>query len=294
MSEIRTSEIEVHNNDKRCAPSKSFDNVSCIDVNVLIDMAHAYNSEFPNDKIKMYDYMDSLNPRKYKKYLAKQFSHKLKDVCANQRCWIKQKFTKRMNDYNEFALKKNTFRPKGPNGRFEWLNTFNIDNVLSQYESKHNSFKSFGAVPIDFADLNQLEIAKFNIHDLYKKNKTKIGVVFNLDEHYKSGSHWVALYADLEQGQIYFSDSYGTRPEKRIRKFMRELAADLRNKHKKMDIRYNKTRHQYGNSECGVYSINFIVRLLGGESFEKLTKTQLSDDDVNKCREVYFNNVNIK
>ena len=33
-------------------------------------------------------------------------------------------------------------------------------------------------------------------------------------------------------------------------------------------IKFNQTRHQFKNSECGVYSINFILRLLKGETFE--------------------------
>ena len=48
-------------------------------------------------------------------------------------------------------------------------------------------------------------------------------------------------------------------------------------------------KHQQGNSECGVYSINFILRLLKGKSFDHITSKRLSDEKVNKCRNVYFN-----
>ena len=30
----------------------------------------------------------------------------------------------------KYTLKKNTFRPPGPQGSFTWLNTFNINNVV--------------------------------------------------------------------------------------------------------------------------------------------------------------------
>ena len=44
-----------------------------------------------------------------------------------------------------------------------------------------------------------------------------------------------------------------------------------------MDIRYNQTRHQYKNSECGVYSVNFILRLLKGDSFDKITNSPVNE-----------------
>jgi hypothetical protein len=53
-------------------------------------------------------------------------------------------------------------------------------------------------------------------------------------------------------------------------------------------IKFNQNRHQFKNSECGVYSINFILRLLKGETFENICSNITTDDQVNKCREVYF------
>ena len=53
-------------------------------------------------------------------------------------------------------------------------------------------------------------------------------------------------------------------------------------------IDYNRNRHQYKNSECGVYSLNFILRLLNGHTFEEISKNKVLDDDINKCRDTYF------
>jgi Ulp1 family protease len=55
-----------------------------------------------------------------------------------------------------------------------------------------------------------------------------------------------------------------------------------------IDMRHNPTQHQRGNSECGVYSINFILRLLKGKTFDHLTQKRLTDEKVNKCRFRYF------
>ena len=53
-------------------------------------------------------------------------------------------------------------------------------------------------------------------------------------------------------------------------------------------IKFNQSRHQFKNSECGVYSVNFILRLLKGETFEYICDNITLDDEVNKCRETYF------
>ena len=57
------------------------------------------------------------------------------------------------------------------------------------------------------------------------------------------------------------------------------------------DIRNNSIQHQKKNTECGVYSINFIIRLANGETFDDITKKITRDDDMNDCRTQYFNNV---
>ena len=68
----------------------------------------------------------------------------------------------------------------------------------------------------------------------------------------------------------------------------------MTNKYKKkyvkdIDIRYNPIQHQKGQTECGVYSINFLLRLLKGESFTEIIHRKMSDHEINKCRDYYFN-----
>jgi hypothetical protein len=59
----------------------------------------------------------------------------------------------------------------------------------------------------------------------------------------------------------------------------------------KCDVRYNKTRNQFKNSECGVYSINFILQLLDDKSFDYIQNNPIKDDDINKLRTKIFRNV---
>ena len=287
---VRSSEIKpADEKDTRCAPGKKFTDGSCIPLVVLSQMATVYNQEYPDDQIKVSSTIETLNPSKYKRYLVKQFADRLANICDNQREWVKQSFIKKLDKEIIEDLTEHTFRPKGPNGQFTWLNTININHVFDQYEESHHDFKFFKAVPIDFDDLPEYGLKDLDFDALMKEGRTKIGVVFNLDEHYKSGSHWVALYSDLKEGKVYFSDSYGLRPDKRIVAFMRRIAAYIKdNLNITPVVDFNKTRHQYGNSECGLYSISFILKLLGGTTFEDLTKNRITDEEINKCRRFYF------
>ena len=50
----------------------------------------------------------------------------------------------------------------------------------------------------------------------------------------------------------------------------------------------NKVRHQFKNSECGVYSMNFIISLLEGKTFTEVTENIIKDDDMLKNRDVFY------
>ena len=57
-----------------------------------------------------------------------------------------------------------------------------------------------------------------------------------------------------------------------------------------IDVRFNKIQHQFKNTECGVYSMNFIIRLLNGETFDDIVNNITKDDEMNACRKEYFRN----
>ena len=233
--------------------------------------------------------------------LVKELYNRLYSVCKkDQSCWIKQSFVSRMEKAYQHYLKTKTYRPTGPSAGTKWLNTININKVLKQYEDKYPEFISLGAVPLDFYELESLTIPdtsislkNLDIAEINKLGKIKIGMVINLDRHDQSGSHWVGLYADLELGVVYFYDSYGSSPPKEIRKFMRIINRYITDI-KKIDtvVDHNKLRHQRKNSECGVYSMQFILRLLSAknakEEFIKVNTTRIPDDEINKCRDIYF------
>jgi hypothetical protein len=288
-----SEKYELKKEDVNCAPHIEFDGISCIKLSILIEMAKAYNKHMGKDIININVNRETLNPIKYKNDLIKQFNKHMGDTCSTQECWTKQDFIKHLNKHTHKEVIKYTFRPKGPEGTFEWLNTYNINDVMHQYEKKYTDFKYLGTVPMDFDSLPQLGINDINIEQLYKNGIKQIGMVINLDESGQPGSHWVGLYAHFNKG-VYYFDSYGIRPEPRVRTFMRRIFKQAKqldiNKNIKLEADYNKKRHQFKNSECGVYSMNFIIRMLNNESFDNICFKPISDDDINKCRKKYFIN----
>lgn len=276
--------------DKKCAPGVKFEAGSCITLPVLIAMAEAYNKVNKN-KIKLYQKEETLHSSKYKKYLLKEIGDRYKNVCDTQFCWTQQDFIKNMNEIMRLELEKFTLRPNGPEGKFEWLNTLNINEVMEQYQKTHPDFLFLGAVPIDFNEI-KLPASKVDFKECENDGITKFGVIFNLDEHWQSGSHWTSMFSDMKEGKVYYFDSYGSAVPKRIQKYMDKFVQYFESKYnKECDSNHNKLRHQFGNSECGLYSINFILKMLEGDSFNKLTTNKISDDDVNKLRTVVFRNV---
>ena len=79
-----------------------------------------------------------------------------------------------------------------------------------------------------------------------------------------------------------------------INKLLKDLKQNESKNIEGFDIRYNSKQHQFNNSECGVYSINFIVRLVSGESFDEITNNITKDPKMNECRKSYFRNVDFK
>ena len=283
----------------KCAPHLEFSNGSCIPLELLIKMAESYNKyqqnksntlNNNNDNFIILDSrLDTLYPDDYKKYLLSEFKTKFD---GDQKDWINSKYLELMDEESKDHLENKVFRPDGPQGQFDWLSTIDINQVLYQYEEKYPDFKFLGAVPLDFADLDYLPFKNLKFEDLENEGIKRIGVIFNTDKSYQKGKHWISLFADFDKAQVYYSDSTGTRPPKEVNTFMKSIESYLQSKKKSnIDIRYNKTQHQRGYSECGVYSINFILRLLKGKTFDHITKKRLDDNQVNKCRVKYFGKI---
>ena len=299
----------MQSNTDKCAPDKDFTDGSCFSLESLKLIAKKYNETNKTNQIKITN---------SKKDLVKKLTEVFSKSCSTQTCWLRQDIVKSLKNKD---INENTFRPVGPSIGTDWLSTTHINDVVNQYENKYDDFVFLGALPNDFQELPILGLSKIDFDDFVKEGKTKLGMVINLDTHNQKGSHWVALYTDLAANKLYYFDSIGKEPGKRIKKFNNDIVKYMYNKKynkelqidkilgmvsklddnistkyykiinkklKDLDIRFNNKQHQFKNTECGVYSINFILRLAKGESFDSIINNITTDNEINKCRDVYF------
>ena len=211
-----SKKFDLKKEDQKCAPSKNYEEGSCYSVESLCRMVAAWN-------IKCYqtNHGEQIEIKENKLYLVTKLTKALADVCDDQLCWLEQDFIKALNDAE---INDNTFLPKIKQGRFIWLNTTNINESMLQHEASKPKFKFLGCVPIDFDSLSQYNIRNLNFDQLYTKGIRELGIVFNLDEHWQRGSHWVSMYANLKKNQVYFFDSCGKKPVKRIRNLVNRIS----------------------------------------------------------------------
>ena len=87
---------------------------------------------------------------------------------------------------------------------------------------------------------------------------------------------------------MYF-DSFAIEPPSEIKKFMERVQRETKLFYSKpCSLHVNTMRHQFRNSECGVYSIHFIVSMLDGLSFPAFVKNVITDAQMNQYRKLYF------
>ena len=173
-----------------------------------------------------------------------------------------------------------------------WLDSNNIRDVMKQYEEGRKDFKFLGPHPIDFAakdpyndDKDRCLIGEMCTLDLDCMEGIKyVGIVYNLDPHYKDGSHWVANFIDIPNKACYYFDSYGMDPPKQIEKFMQWLTIQEPNIH----LGINGKRFQRTTSECGTFCLYFIDRMLAGESFLHFIRRAPPDSFMLEIRKMMY------
>ena len=284
-SKQKTSRLLTKKNS--CAPGKG-NSSTCFDHKSLTKIASHWNNKNPNDKI-------SINQNSTT--IWKQINKKMSSKCNTETCWLKQDFVKKIsNDLQDY------FKPKIPKSWLKekntWLTTTDIENVIFQYEKAVPDFKFLGVVPIDFDYEYSMgkcivdEICRINIKKLKSKKINRIGIVFNLDAHDEPGSHWVALYSDFNKGEVYYYDSYGIFPPEEVKILMERMSIQgIKIKGEPFKLYYNDIRHQYKNSECGVYSMHFITEFLNGKTFKEIIQNRISDDNMNQKRKIFYTTI---
>jgi len=286
-------------NDNSCAPTK-YDSVNntCFSTNQLLEMANAYNryitknnlSIHPNKKFPSNTSLIKI--KNNKSYLLTELLKRFKKICDNdQVCITKQTFMNEIVKEMRDDITDNTFRHVGPTDATQWLSTIDINNIMNQYEKVYDNFKFLGAIPLNCEIFEFCALYKLDFDKYKKMGFTQLGVIFNHDKHGQPGSHWVALYMDIVNGLAYFCDSSGNKPIDNINNLISKFSDYYKkNTDNDIDYKYNTKTYQKDDSECGVYSCNFLIRCLSGESFNNIIKNSFNFKQINGCRNVYFRN----
>ena len=170
-----------------------------------------------------------------------------------------------------------------------WLDSYNIEDVMHQYEQAEPTFEFIGPTPIDFDSKDGFgkcileELCKLDLQAAMQRGKTKLGIIFNLDPHDQPGSHWVCGFIDIPAKSAYYFDSYGYSPEKEI-KVLLKRCYDQGMEH----VYFNDIRHQRKGSECGMYCLYVIICLLRGRPFDQICNNVVRDDVMNSFRKILF------
>jgi hypothetical protein len=385
-----------------CSPSHSGNDGTCLSDRSLLKLADSYN-QMHKDKINIpVETKKERLSRDKRSDIWKSLIAKLKSnnelPCEDEFCILYTDVAEKIND-NE--LHEETYRPERPENWYdnpnEWLTNIDIENVMRQYEKTHPGFAFLGPSPIDFdAKIGTTDqcveksICNLHLRNMYQKGKKRVGIVFNLDPHYKSGSHWTAMMCDMEAGGLYYFDSYGIKPPQEVRILMsrlrsqgnqliadgqlsasrmrpihiypldgkwiggaefksndsgvrtggsgnkkprkvikgdvchimengkivdgsqmrvqqvkpgdiivfdREIALAYRDKvangscrivRRDFEELYNSTRFQYENSECGMFSMYFLLQFLENKNFYEIVRNRVNDQFVWRKRNEYF------
>ena len=272
-----------------CSPENKNKSYTCYSVSDLYKLQDMWNARHPDDPIKT----------KNTKQIWEQLKQYYANVCNKESCWVRQmtKNTKLEHELlDAFAPESPKNWKKNPN---EWLSSIDILQVMNQYEKKYKCFTFLGPSPIDY-DTHKLnnecvweELCHFKLADHLNKKHTKIGVIFNLDPHYKSGSHWVSLFINTKNKTIFFFDSTGQAAPSQITKFANTVIDQGKKLREPIDFIFDQNypiEHQYGNTECGIYSIFFITHMIEDKITTHYLKTHiLKDKYIEKFRKVYYN-----
>ena len=252
--------------------------MSWLDTDEIEKLRSVYNREHSKEQP-----ISKGNPEK----VWSEIQHRLASKCKTGRAeCIVASMLSRPRAPKEWALNRN-----------EWLSSDDIDDLEKNYTKVFSDYFYVGSVPIDFDIQTETRqclvsaLCSMKLPNLAKKGKHRIGIVLNTDPHDGPGQHWVAVFVDvrpeLEYPRMTYFDSYAHKPEKEIVDLMHKWKAqwDETGIHmKEMELTYNSTRHQYKDSECGMYCLYFHYACLLGIPMDE----RIPDDVVNSFRNLLF------
>jgi hypothetical protein len=279
-----------HSDSTVCAPNvHSSDHYTCFEMEELVSIAKAYNTFIKKQNLCSGSACAIKRPIQglstlSRKQIWEEIYYRLLPLCKYEDCWIDLSVVKSIPDKSlRDKIRFFTFKPKLSGSRYGWLTTQDINQVLRQYAKAHRDrFYFLGTFPSDFY---KLQIVSQDYMQKLVGARPIAGIVLNLDEHDKPGTHWVAIIIDNSAKQIEYFDSLGNPPTKTIALFLRKLKKHTKGRY---SVLHNPFVHQTDSAECGVYAMYFIIQRVLGTSFHDFVSTRKTDESMNKMRNILF------
>jgi hypothetical protein len=278
---------------------------SCFTRDALVEMQRAYNASESNkpsiisgtDPVKIWNQLRDKMPQKCSS----------QDPAKQELCWVTQirdeGLRKRLDD-ELFVPKRPREWAGKPNA---WLSNYDISEVMEQYVDANPQFMFIGPSSIDFAAIKgggreciDPKLCALSLKKKISSGKTDIGIVLNLDTHDGPGTHWVSIFIRLCPSKpfMFYFNSTGESEPPEIIAFREKMQADY------PGLKYysSSAEHQRSNTECGMYSLVFLVSMVSREHPETETPmtdqqlirmytdtdNRISDSTIEKFRHIYF------
>jgi hypothetical protein len=225
--------------------------------------------------------------------IHRELAARLESTCpATEDCWLQElpADQRRYVDEQVFAPDQPAEWAKNPT---QWLSNYDIENVLKQYERSHPHFLFLGPTPIDFdtrvsGNCVWDDLCKFSVEGCTRRGKTHVGIIFNMDKHTGDGSHWMSMWMDLPAQRVYYFDSACNPTPPEIKRFVRRVCPNF------VYDENHPNQHQRSNTECGMYSLYFIVSMLQATRptttwARRFKGGKIPDRAMIRLRNVYYN-----
>ena len=243
-------------------------------------------------------------------------NYKINKTCLSTEELLKKKTVTKCQDLKngkskctlEYEIDTKHLKPKKPKSweknEREWLSTLDIDSIMNMYSNARLFKKKYDFIAtcsIDFQGFANGFPISTKMHAFIQKflkgvwKKETFGVVFNLDKHMGQGTHWVSMFCNVNPkspkfGAFYY-DSLGKIPPPEIHVFFEVIKSKVNDA--VFQLKWSKDKHQFANSECGLFSMMFIILCLENpdESFDKiLTRIpkDRKDDRIFELRSLSF------
>jgi len=295
-----------------CSPSAiAKDNKICYSKKSLLTLLKVWNILLPLDEIS---YNPDENPNDLFKKLDEKFT---KYLHRKNTYWswteILKYISLKLNKSHVLdilkTIEKEDLRPAQPedwiSNPTEWLSNFDIHNCLIQYDkTSRNKYKFLGVYSIDFG----IPKNPINIKKILDENPdvSYIGFVTNLSRADEAGTHWTSSFFVFDPSLKSFGAYYYDSTTGGIPKDLKPVFEDIKKQAEKLfkkdfPISINKIRHQFSNTECGIFSIAFQTRWIyllrtknGNVDFDEVVKFEGYKDGIMKALRKKLFRPNIK